>query len=78
MLIDPAIYYGHREVDLAMTKLFGGFHPDFYAAYREEFPLEENWEERVGLWNLYPLLVHVMLFGEEYVPRLLESLERYC
>ena len=78
VLIDPAIYYGHREVDLAMTKLFGGFHPDFYAAYAEEFPLEGKWEERVDLWNLYPLLVHVMLFGEEYVPRLIENLDRYC
>ncbi len=77
VLIDPAIYYGYREVDLAMTKLFGGFHPDFYAAYQEESPLAPGWEDRVDLWNLYPLLVHVMLFGSEYVPQVLKNLEHY-
>lgn len=66
-LIDPAVYYGHREIDLAMTKLFGGFTPEFYQAYHEAFPLEAGWEKRVPLFQLYPLLVHVNLFGGSYV-----------
>ncbi len=77
VLIDPAIYFGHREVDLAMTRLFGGFAPEFYAAYAEVNPLAPDWEKRVDLWNLYPLLVHVKLFGQEYVPRLLENLAKF-
>jgi len=67
VLIDPAVYYGHREMDIAMTRLFGGFHPDFYYAYHEAFPLENDWEKRIDLCNLYPLLVHVNLFGGGYV-----------
>ncbi|HLG04134.1 MAG TPA: fructosamine kinase family protein [Bacteroidia bacterium] len=66
-LFDPAVYYGHHEMDLAMTKLFGGFEADFYAGYVKEFPPEKNWEQRVSYCNLYPLLVHVNLFGGGYV-----------
>jgi len=66
-LIDPAVYFGHREMDLAMTKLFGGFDPEFYNAYSEAFPLEKGFEKRVDIHNLYPLLVHVNLFGGGYV-----------
>jgi len=66
-LIDPAVYYGNREADLAMTKLFGGFSGDFYAAYQETFPLSPGHEQRVDLYNLYPLMVHVNLFGGSYV-----------
>ena len=66
-LIDPAVYYGHRETDIAMTKLFGGFDRDFYAAYNESFPLTRDWELRIELFQLYPLLVHVNLFGGGYV-----------
>ena len=66
VLIDPAVYYGHREMDLAMTRLFGGFSPDFYHAYQQAFPPEKGWEERMDLCNLYPLLVHVNLFGGGY------------
>ncbi len=66
-LIDPAISYSHREADLAMSKLFGGFDSDFYAAYQEDFPLAPGFEQRVDLWNLYPLLVHVNLFGGNYI-----------
>lgn len=65
-LIDPAIYYGHREMDLAMTRLFGGFQMTFYQAYQEAFPLDKGWEDRVLLWQLYPLLVHLLLFGRSY------------
>lgn len=66
-LIDPAVHYGHRETDIAMSKLFGGFDDAFYKAYHSEFPLEKGWEERVDIFNLYPLLVHVNLFGGGYV-----------
>lgn len=66
-LIDPAVYYGHREIDLAMTLLFGGFDPSFYFAYHQEFPLEKEWRMRCDICNLYPLLVHLNLFGTGYL-----------
>ncbi len=67
VLIDPAVYYGHREMDLGMSQLFGGFHRRFYDAYNETYPLEPGWEKRLDYCNLYPLLVHVNLFGGSYV-----------
>lgn len=67
VLIDPAVYYGHREADLAMTKVFGGFSPLFYKAYQEEFPLKEGWEQREGLYKLYHILNHLNLFGSSYL-----------
>jgi fructosamine-3-kinase len=66
-LIDPACYGGHREVDLAMMRLFGGFSERVFAAYAETSPLADGHEERVPLYQLYPLLVHVNLFGGGYV-----------
>ncbi|MCX6244580.1 MAG: fructosamine kinase family protein [Bacteroidetes bacterium] len=66
-LIDPAVYYGHREIDIAMTTLFGGFDGDFYASYNEEYPLEKGWKERLDVFNLYPLLIHLNLFGSGYL-----------
>ncbi len=66
-LIDPAIAFASRESDIAMTQLFGGFVPSFYNSYHQTFPLANQWKERVHLWNLYPLLVHVNLFGGSYV-----------
>ncbi|HOI32255.1 MAG TPA: fructosamine kinase family protein, partial [Bacteroidales bacterium] len=77
VLIDPAVYYGHREMDLAMSKLFGGFSPRFYESYHSAFPHEAGWQERVDLCNLYPLLVHVNLFGGGYVGQLQSSLNRF-
>ena len=77
VLIDPAIYFGNREMDIAMCKLFGGFHADFYASYNEEFPLESDWEERINLCNLYPLLVHVNLFGGGYLNQVKNILSYY-
>lgn len=65
-VIDPAVYYGHREMDIAMTRLFGGFDQSFYRGYQQAFPLEEGWQKRVSYCNLYPLLVHVNLFGGSY------------
>ncbi len=67
VLIDPAVYYGHREAELAFTKVFGGFGNAFYEAYEFNFPLENGFEERYELYNLYPLLVHANLFGASYL-----------
>ena len=77
MLIDPAIYYGNREMDIAMSKLFGGFNSDFYFAYNESRPLENGWEERIQICNLYPLLVHVNLFGGAYINQVKNILSYY-
>lgn len=77
VLIDPAVYFGHREMDLAMTRLFGGFSPIFYDAYNSCFPLEYGWQERTDLCNLYPLLVHVNLFGGGYLTQVEQILRRY-
>lgn len=65
-LIDPAVYYGQREMDVAMTFLFGGFNDKFISAYNNEKPLLAGWEDRIPLMQLYPLLVHVNLFGSAY------------
>lgn len=77
MIFDPAVYYGHREMDLAMSMLFGGFHQKFYAAYHESYPLEEGWKNRVRIANLYPLLVHVNLFGGSYIGEVEATLKAY-
>ena len=76
-LIDPAVSYGHREFDIAMTTLFGGIAPDFYKAYQEGFSLAQGWQHRVDLWNLYPLLLHLNLFGTGYLSRVKNSLSMY-
>jgi fructosamine-3-kinase len=65
-VIDPAVYGGHREVDLAMLALFGGLDDATVAGYHERFPLADGWRDRVPLWQLYPLLVHHVLFGGGY------------
>ena len=66
-LIDPAVYYGHREAELAMCRLFGGFLPDFYEAYEKEFPLERDARLRLPLYQLYHVLNHLNLFGRSYL-----------
>ena len=66
-LVDPAVYFGNREVDLAMTKLFGGFREEFYKSYHQVSPLPPGFYRRVDIYNLYPLLVHVNLFGGSYI-----------
>jgi fructosamine-3-kinase len=71
-LIDPAVYGGQREIDLAMMRLFGGFSERVFAAYAEAYPLEPGHRERVALYQLYPLLVHVNLFGGAYVHQVQE------
>ncbi len=76
-IFDPAVYYGHREMDLAMTKLFGGFDAEFYEGYEEEFPLEKDWRSRIDFCNLYPLLVHVNLFGGSYLEDVRGILDKF-
>jgi fructosamine-3-kinase len=76
-LIDPAVYGGHREVDLAMMRLFGGFGARVFQAYGEAFPLAPGHSERTPLYQLYPLLVHVNLFGRGYLGSVEAALARY-
>jgi len=66
-IYDPAIYSGHREMDIGMTKLFGGFDQRFYDAYEDAYSLEKNWHQRLPYTQLYPLLVHAVLFGGHYI-----------
>ncbi|MCA9602201.1 MAG: fructosamine kinase family protein [Polyangiales bacterium] len=76
VLVDPAVYGGHREVDLAMMRLFGGFSERVFRAYDEVFPFAEGIAERVPLYQLYPLLVHTNLFGYGYVDQVEHALKR--
>ena len=76
-LIDPAAHGGHREVDLAMMRLFGGFGERVFSAYAEAFPLAPGHFERVSLYQLYPLLVHVNLFGGAYAAQVESLLGKY-
>ena len=77
VIYDPAVYYGDREADLAMTELFGGFPPSFYEAYGVEYPLDEGYPARKHLYNLYHVLNHLNLFGGGYgakAERMIEQL----
>jgi len=76
-LIDPAVYYGCREADIAMTKLFGGFPDEFYSAYNEEWPLEPEWEFRQNIYKLYHILNHLNLFGKGYYHETLQLMNFY-
>lgn len=76
-LIDPAVYYGHREMDMAFSRLFGGFDSRFYEAYDSIVPLEPGFESRMGIYNLYPLLVHLNLFGTAYLPGIEKVVKRF-
>jgi len=77
-LIDPAVYYGHREADLAMTRLFGGFEPAFYNAYAEAWPLAPGHEDRLPIYQLYHVLNHLNLFGGGYFRQSKRILQRYA
>lgn len=77
-VVDPAVYGGHREMDLAMMRLFGGFPAAAFAAYEESHPPAAGHRDRVELWQLYPLLVHVVLFGGSYVASAQRVLRRYA
>lgn len=76
-IFDPAIYYGHREMDIAMTLLFGSFGRSFYEAYQEEFPLEKGFMQRLDIHQLYPLLIHARLFGSQYMQKVVNILDKY-
>jgi fructosamine-3-kinase len=75
--IDPRPYFGHREAELAFTELFGGFGPDFYAAYHATFALDPGYPDRRDLYNLFPLMRHLWRFGEDYGPAVDAVLQRY-
>ena len=76
-LIDPAVVYNLREAELAFSRLFGVFGKEFYTAYQEVFPLEAGFEERKDIYNLYPLLVHLNLFGKSYLSAIEKTLDRF-
>jgi fructosamine-3-kinase len=77
-LFDPATYYGHRETDLAMTELFGGFRKSFYEAYRAAWSLEPGYEDRRAVYNLYHLINHLNHFGRSYAGRVERTLQRFA
>lgn len=77
LLYDPAVYFGHREIDIAMTRLFGGFSSAFYQGYNEENSLESGWEERIPLGQLYPNMVHLNLFGTAYLGAVTTVIDRF-
>ncbi len=76
VIFDPAVYYGDRESDLAMTRLFGGFGPEFYAGYEDAWPLDDGAGARVDLYQLYHLLNHLNLFGGAYASSAVDALKR--
>lgn len=77
VLVDPAVYGGHREIDLAMLALFGGVPDRLVDAYEDVYPLAEGWRERVSLYQLYPLAAHACLFGGGYGAQVVSALARY-
>jgi fructosamine-3-kinase len=77
VVIDPAVYYGLREAEIAFTRLFGGFEEEFYQSYQSNFPLSPGFEERTKIYNLYPLLVHLNLFGVSYLPSIRRTIQYY-
>ena len=76
VIFDPAVYYGDREADMAMTRLFGGFGAEFFAAYNEAWPLDDGFERRCDLYNLYHVLNHLNLFGDSYLSQVSDMLDR--
>jgi len=77
VLIDPAVYFGHRSMDLGMTTLFGGFDPAFYEAYHYHFPLPIHHKAQWKICNLYPLLIHLLLFGKTYLSSIESTLQEF-
>ncbi|MEO9967549.1 MAG: fructosamine kinase family protein [Reichenbachiella sp.] len=76
-IFDPAVYYGHREAELAFSQMFGGFGKQFYRAYQDTFPLQPGHESRTDIFNLYPLLVHANLFGSSYLSAIERTLTHF-
>lgn len=77
VIFDPAVYFGNREMDIAMSLLFGGFDSSFYTSYHYYYPLPPEWEKRIKLCQLYPLLVHLTLFGGNYHEQVIDVIEKY-
>lgn len=77
VLIDPAVYFGHPEMELAFTRMFGGFSSEFYDAYESVHPLPSGFPDRVPIYNFYPLLVHANLFGGGYLQQSTDFLKRF-
>ncbi|PWT95369.1 MAG: hypothetical protein C5B52_18125 [Bacteroidetes bacterium] len=77
VIFDPAVYFGHREMDLAMCRLFGGFDQEFFEAYEYYYPLEKDYGKRVPVCQLYPLLIHLLLFGGHYHHDVIDILDPY-
>ena len=77
VLIDPAVYQGHPAMDLAMTTLFGGFDPFFYKSYNHLLPFPVNYRQQWEICNLYPLLIHLNLFGKGYLQRIISLIKYY-
>lgn len=77
VLIDPAVAFAPREMDLAMMRLFGGFSEEIFVGYHSFFPLQEGWQGRIQLWQLYYLLVHLNLFGSGYLHQVKSILKTY-
>ncbi|MBK7337064.1 MAG: fructosamine kinase family protein [Saprospirales bacterium] len=77
VLVDPSVSFSHREMDLAMSRLFSGFDWRFYRAYEESYPLAPGFENRIPIYQLYYLLVHLNIFGRGYLPQVLETLEQF-
>jgi fructosamine-3-kinase len=80
VIFDPATYWGDRQVDIAMTELFGGFPAEFYRGYHEVFPLDSGYNYRKTLYNLYHILNHFNLFGGSYesqANRMIEQILKY-
>jgi protein-ribulosamine 3-kinase len=78
VLIDPAVHYGHRESEIAFTQLFGGFDRRFYEAYEAAWPMEKGWQSRLPIYNLYPLMLHLHLFGRSYLQDIQQTLHFYA
>lgn len=74
---DPAVYYGNREIEIAFTHLFGGFSTEFYRSYQASFPMEDDFNSRKDIYNLYPLLVHTNMFGGSYIRQVQSIISRF-
>jgi fructosamine-3-kinase len=76
-IFDPAVYYGHREMDIGMSLLFGGFDEKFYESYNRVYPFAKGWRQRVPYAQLYPLLAHAVFFGGHYISSVEEILKPF-
>lgn len=77
VLIDPCTHYSHREMEISFTYLFGGFDTQFYSSYTENTPIEPGFSQRIQIYNLYPLLVHLNLFGKTYLAPIQQTLKNF-